>query len=195
MNDTFQKIREKSLASNYIETERLVLKRWESNLYDAEGLYEFAKSLKVGPMAGWKPHEDMEESRLIIDQVFIPNICYKIIDKNNDNIVGNIGFEPDIHRPDVLSAEMGYSLSEDYWGKGYMVEAAKALIRTAFDYWKLDILSIQTNVNNIQSYRVIEKLGFSFEGIRRMSDYDYLGRPRDVKSFSMTKTEYQTLYK
>ena len=44
-----------------METERLILRPWE--LSDAEDLYAYASTPKVGPMAGWKPHESVEESR------------------------------------------------------------------------------------------------------------------------------------
>ena len=47
-----------------LETERLVLRDWSIN--DARDLYEYAKSPNVGPNAGWKPHDNIEESLGII---------------------------------------------------------------------------------------------------------------------------------
>ena len=37
-----------------IQTKRLILRSWTES--DAEDLYRYASSDKVGPMAGWKPH-------------------------------------------------------------------------------------------------------------------------------------------
>lgn len=53
-----------------LETERLVLKAY--SIEDAEGLYNYAKNPNVGPHAGWKPHESVEESLEIIESLFLP---------------------------------------------------------------------------------------------------------------------------
>ena len=47
-----------------LTTERLVLRPWQEE--DAESLYSYACDGQVGPAAGWKPHESVEESRRII---------------------------------------------------------------------------------------------------------------------------------
>ena len=44
-----------------LTTERLVLRPWQEE--DAESLYRYACNGQVGPAAGWKPHESVEESR------------------------------------------------------------------------------------------------------------------------------------
>ena len=43
-----------------LETARLLLRPWESS--DAENLYEYARDPDVGPIAGWPPHQTIEES-------------------------------------------------------------------------------------------------------------------------------------
>ena len=48
-----------------IETERLILRPWR--LEDLKDLYQYAKNPEVGPNAGWKPHENLEESRKILE--------------------------------------------------------------------------------------------------------------------------------
>ena len=50
-----------------LTTERLVLRPWQEE--DAESLYRYACDGQVGPAAGWKPHESVEESRRIIRTV------------------------------------------------------------------------------------------------------------------------------
>ena len=40
-----------------LETRRLILREWRET--DADDLYAYAKSDKVGPMCGWKPHKDI----------------------------------------------------------------------------------------------------------------------------------------
>ena len=51
-----------------LETERLILRRWKDS--DAEDLYQYAKDPDVGPIAGWPPHQSIDESRYIIEKVF-----------------------------------------------------------------------------------------------------------------------------
>ena len=50
------------------KTERLTLRQWKEE--DAECLFHFAQNPKVGPIAGWPPHESVEESLNIIKTVF-----------------------------------------------------------------------------------------------------------------------------
>ena len=57
-----------------LETERLVLRRWEDS--DAGDLYEYAKDPDVGPIAGWPPHQSIEESREVIKNAFTGREAY-----------------------------------------------------------------------------------------------------------------------
>ena len=50
-----------------LQTKRLLLRRWEDG--DAEDLYTYAKDPDVGPIAGWPPHQSLEESREVIRNV------------------------------------------------------------------------------------------------------------------------------
>ena len=51
-----------------LETERLILRRWEDS--DAESLFEYAKDPDVGPIAGWPATQSIAESRNVIKNVF-----------------------------------------------------------------------------------------------------------------------------
>ena len=65
------------------------------------------------------------------------------------------------------SAELGYWLAEDYWGRGIMTEAVRQICREAFD--RFDILRIfaEPFAENLGSRRVLEKAGFVCEGDRK----------------------------
>ena len=175
-----------------LETERLILRMWSKK--DAAALYEYAKNPNVGPHAGWKPHESVRESRMIISELFLTNMCWAIVDKESGKVIGSIGLEVDKIRTDVKSKEMGYSLSENYWKKGIMTEAAKCIIKHAFENLKLDVLMIRTGDANLRSQRVIEKCGFVYEGTLRRAYKIYDGSIREVRSYSMLKEEYEALY-
>ena len=50
-----------------LETKRLILRRWEES--DAEDLYKYASNPNVGPIAGWPPHQSLDESKDVIKNV------------------------------------------------------------------------------------------------------------------------------
>lgn len=174
-----------------LETERLILRMWSKK--DAAQLFEYAKNPNVGPSAGWKPHASVSESKTIISSVFLANTCWAIVEKETNQVIGSIGLEEDKFRPDVKSKELGYSLSEDEWGKGIMTEAAKRIIIYAFDALKLDVLMIRTGNENLKSQRVIEKCGFVYEGTLRRTYRIYDGTIREVRCYSMLREEYDAL--
>ena len=175
-----------------LETDRLILRMWTKK--DAPALFEYASDPDVGPNAGWKPHANAGESRMIIDQLFRCNMTWAIVEKETGKVIGSIGFEEDKYRPNISSKEMGYSLAKSRWGRGYMTEAAKRLIRYGFDELKLVVLMIRTSDTNIRSQRVIEKCGFTYEGTLRRAYRTYDSNMREVRCYSMLKEEYEKLY-
>ncbi|HNQ82768.1 MAG TPA: GNAT family protein [Bacteroidales bacterium] len=89
-----------------------------------------------------------------------------------EEYVGNIGMVKckDVYRK---SAEVGYFLGEQYWGKGIMTRALGLICEYGFQ--NLDIVRIHTGVyeHNLASQRVLEKCGFVKEGVFRMAVYKY----------------------
>lgn len=175
-----------------IETDRLILETWTAK--DAPALFAYAKNPNVGPHAGWKPHENVRESKRIIKTIFSLKDTWKIIWKENGEVIGSIGLDEDRRRPGIASRELGYSLAEPYWGRGIMTEAGKAVLRYGFENLHLQIISIQTATANARSQSVIRKLGFHPEGMERMSYRIYDGTVVDEYVFSMTRAEWESLY-
>ena len=85
---------------------------------------------------------------------------YGIVVKGTDKVIGSVDFNHR-HEDDVL--EIGYTLHPDYWGRGYVPEAARALIDLAFKDLGLHKIELSCFGYNIQSQRVAEKLGFTLE--------------------------------
>lgn len=82
-----------------LKTERLALKQF--TLGDAADLYAYAKNPGVGPRAGWKPHENIEESEKIIRELFLPSETWAIRLKGSSKVIGSISLEEDRYRPDA----------------------------------------------------------------------------------------------
>ncbi len=179
------------MVNKIIETERLRLTPWTSNDEDVRGCYEMAKNPNVGPNAGWKPHANLEESKMIIETLFMPSEVWAIRDKKTNKIMGSIGLDPDKRRESVNSKEMGYWLGEEFWGKGYMTEAAKAVIDFGFKEYDLVLISICTGPNNKRSQSVIDKCGFKFEGIQRKGYHIFTGEDRDNRVYSLLREEWE----
>ena len=176
-----------------LETERLTLTAYKPE--DAQDLFEYASNPDVGPIAGWAPHKDVAESEMIIREMFMPVEAWAIRLKGKDKVIGTIALEYDKYRPESNSREIGYSLAKDQWKKGYMTEAAKAVIKFAFEELGLDQIGICTGEVNKRSQRVIEKCGFKYEGTIRRTYKVFDGTCRDSLVFSMLKEEYEELYK
>ena len=86
-----------------IETDRLILESWRPK--DAPALYAYAKNPNVGPHAGWKPHADVHESKRIIKTIFLAKDTWKIIWKENGQVIGSIGLDEDRRRPTIASRD------------------------------------------------------------------------------------------
>ena len=103
----------------------------------------------------------------------------------NDRAVGSIGaFRQDnIHSQ---TAELGYYVAEEYWGKGIMTDAVRQLCHAVFTH--TDILRIYAEPfsYNIGSRRVLEKAGFQFEGILRRNAVKN-GRTEDMALYALTR--------
>jgi ribosomal-protein-alanine N-acetyltransferase len=63
--------------------------------------------------------------------------------------------------------EIGYILRQSAWGKGYATEAARRLLKFAFEDSPLEDIVAITDPENTASQRVLEKCGFVYEGLRR----------------------------
>jgi ribosomal-protein-alanine N-acetyltransferase len=80
-------------------------------------------------------------------------------------VLGNCAlFHPD---EQCRRAEIGFSLQRKHWGRGYMYEAASAVIEHAFGELKLRRIEADIDPRNGASARLLERLGFVREGLLR----------------------------
>lgn len=86
----------------------------------------------------------------------------------NERIVGGIGltFGEDVY---AKSAEIGYWLTEEFWGRGIATEAVRMTCRAAFEQYGLARVYAAVYSYNKSSCRVLEKCGFLMEGVLRKS--------------------------
>ena len=105
----------------------------------------------------------------------------------NKNIIGSVGLY--INQKEK-HAEIGYSLSKKYWGKGIIPEAVNEIFIYGFSELGLDKIFAQTDLMNVPSQSVMKKMNMVQEGIFRKHVIQKNIR-RDVVYFSILKTEWE----
>lgn len=174
-----------------LETERLILRKWKET--DAESLFEYASDPAVGPIAGWPPHKSVEESLDVIRNVFNGAECYAVCEKGNGKAIGAIELKLNGHtdmteRDD--ECELGYWLGKPFWGRGYMPEAARELIRHGFEELGMNTIWCGYYEGNNKSKRVQEKLGFVYHHTCRNVPVPLLNEVRVGHTNIMTKAHW-----
>ena len=163
-------------------------------LTDVDDIYEYAKSDKVGPMAGWLPHKSIEETEAIVKGWIIDGpinlnpsdkeIVYAIVyDKDNEfksgggKVVGTFGLtisnKPKNMRNHYVQklldegkrvGQYGIVISEDYWGLGIATEVLKYENEYLFENNIVDIVVANCYEENIGSAKAQEKAGLNYIG-------------------------------
>lgn len=128
-----------------------------------------------------------------------PKRSLAIVNPLTNEVIGGIGLELGT---DVAcrTAELGYWLSEEYWGKGITSEAARAFVEYGFrevkvrdkDGKEMDLWRIfaACYAHNKGSAAVLEKAGLSFEGVVKGNVWKD-GKVIDSLNFYMTRDEWE----
>lgn len=174
-----------------LETERLFLRQWENS--DTENLYEYAKDLDVGPIAGWPAHKSLEESRNVIKNALNGKEAYAICLKTDNKAIGAIELKLKGHtdmteRDD--ECELGFWLGKPFWGQGIMPEAVQEILRHAFEDIGMTRVWAGYYEGNIKSKRVQEKCGFRFQWKSEGVDVPLMHEKRTGYVNSMTKAQW-----
>lgn len=106
--------------------------------------------------------------------------------KDSGIVIGSMDIET--HFGDT--GEIGYMLAYDYWNQGYMEEALSVLLYIGFHYCGYHRIQAEYDPENIKSGRVLEKLGFIKEGMRRKAMRLNDDRYHDLIMCSILKEEY-----
>lgn len=167
-----------------LETERMILRPVVET--DAEAIYDFCKNSNVGINAGWKPHESIEETREVMELVFLnQEFVFAMELKETKTLFGSIGIIPDPKRQNNKTRMIGYAISENYWGKGLATEAVQAVLRFGFQKLNLDLISAYCYPSNERSKKILKKCGFEYEGLLRLAEQRYDGVVLDNECYSI----------
>ena len=172
-----------------LQTERLLLRPFTQE--DGEALYAYASHPEVGPWAGWKPHADVEESRRVIREIFLPSRTLAVVRRADGRLIGSAGFVGK-HRRElgIPSEEIGYSLARDCWGQGLIPEAVEAIMENAFTALGYQALWAAYYDGNRKSKRVMLKCGMTYR-LSRVEPVEQLGETRLAHYFAITRREWE----
>jgi ribosomal-protein-alanine N-acetyltransferase len=149
-----------------LETERLLIRPY--TLDDLPELIEMRSDPQVHRfLGGWErqnPAEVTRRMRFYLD-------CYEkfgfgtsaIIWKENGEHIGSSGLQP---LEDSGEIEVGYTVKPSYWRRGIGFEAAAAWLKYGFEQAGLDRIVAVCDEENTGSWRIMEKCGMTFEGMK-----------------------------
>ena len=143
-----------------------VIRAWKND--DLQELVSQANNINVwNNLRNYFPHPYTEEHgkawlEKVVDALPAINMAIDVDGK----LAGGIGLilNGDVY---IKSAEIGYWVGEQYWGKGIATEAVRQMTEYAFYYFDLVRLYAEVFETNKASMRVLEKNGYYLEGVRR----------------------------
>ena len=174
-----------------LQTERLLLRKLE--LKDAAHLQKIRSNDLVMAYMDSDLHRDVKAS-----EAFIASNL-ESYEQNNGffwaiTAVGAGSFLGDIILRKIdrtnARAEIGYTLKPEFWGRGYMKEAMRAVIN--FGFKELQLHSIEANINpaNKTSRGLLLKMGFVKEAYFR-ENYYYDGKFLDSEIYSLLEKDFE----
>lgn len=106
---------------------------------------------------------------------------------DDHRLVGAVSLTIDL---DFMKAELGYWIGRPFWNEGYATEAARRIVRYAFDDLGLNRISSRHLVRNPASGRVMQKIGMRHEGTLREDTVKW-GRFEDLEMYGLLRSERQ----
>ena len=175
-----------------LQTPRLRLRKLA--MHDAEDIFRYSRDTEVARHVLWDAHRTIGESRTYLRYMLRryrqrEAASWGIEYRATGRIIGTIGFM--WIQSDNSAAEVGYSLARDFWNRGVMTEALKAVIEYGFGRMNLNRIEAQHETTNPASGAVMRKCGMRQEGILRQRLYNK-GRYVDVALYAILRDDYRT---
>lgn len=142
-----------------LETERLILRKFTQQ--DIEALFLILSDEEVNTFLPWFPAKNLEDARRFFDERFAAEYAkpqayaYAICFKQDNDPIGYIKVDMD------ESHDFGYAIRKEFWHKGIVTEASKALVEQV----KKDGLPYITathDINNPRSGGVMRQIGMKY---------------------------------
>jgi len=174
-----------------LKTPRLILRKLR--LPDATDFFCFAGSEAVTRYMFWKPHKDVQESFASIEKtvsLYERGNCWRwgIALGETDELIGII---------DLLgineterSCTFAYMLAREFWGRGFMTEALRAVLNFAFGQLGMETVWAEHFGPNAASGAVMRKAGMQCMGTEP-GKYEKNGIFYDAPQYRITRKEWE----
>ena len=142
-----------------IVTERLILRKFTAN--DLDALFHIYSDKEVNTYLPWFPAEKREEAGFLLEERYLKTYLkpqgynYAICLKNNNIPVGYVKADLDD------SHDFGYGLCKEFWHKGIVTEAGRAVIEQ-LKKDNIPYITATHDVNNVRSGNVMKRLGMNY---------------------------------
>ena len=155
-----------SLTFPELETERLILKKIQ--VENAASIFDLFSNEEIMKYYGQFPMKSIEEAEKLItmfDENYINDrgIRWGIFLKEDNRVIGTCGYHNWNKRHS--RAEIGYELSMESWGKGFMKEALRQVTEYGFTVMKLNRIEALVYPENEASLKSLINQGFKEEGL------------------------------
>ncbi len=174
-----------------IQTSRLSFRSLAVDDYDAVHLYAsdplVTRYTAFGPNT---PEQTMEFLQFVAgesSQDDRANYTFALVHKQTNKLIGSCGLMRG--NPSGPQYGFGYVLHKDWWGQGLASEAAAALVKFGFDELRAHRLWAHVFLGNTASERLLQKLGFRYEGCA-LKSFFVREAWHDLQTFAMLRSEW-----
>ncbi|VTS00494.1 GNAT family N-acetyltransferase [Tuwongella immobilis] len=178
-----------------LQTARLTIRPLVPN--DAEAIFAFCSDSRMTEYTLWETHQSIADTMQFLRE-YAPSRYREQIPEplgivlrndHSDSVIGTLGGFWISKSNGTM--ELGYAIAANFWGLGFATEASQALIDYLFTDYPIERLQARSMTPNRASYRVLEKLGFRYEGTMRSLIYRR-GRYWDVGIFGMLRADWES---
>ncbi|HIZ16796.1 MAG TPA: GNAT family N-acetyltransferase [Firmicutes bacterium] len=155
-----------------LETERLILRKFTK--YDANAMYDILKDDEANTFLPWFPAKNIHEAKIHLKEKYLDKYAndigfhYAVCIKESNMPVGYINISDDD------SHDLGYGLRKEYWHKGIMTEACRA-VADIIKNTELKYITATHDINNPRSGEVMKKIGMIYK-----YSYEELVQPKNM---------------
>ena len=166
-----------------------------ARMNDARDMSEYSRDPLVARHVLWEAHTSIWQTRgylrYLLRQYRAGQPGTFVIEHTQEKkVIGTIGLMWILQ--ENRSAEIGYSLSRQYWNRGLMSEAVVAILAFCFDTLRLNRVEAQHELDNPASGAVMRHAGMRQEGVLRQRVYNK-GRYVDVALYAILRDDYEAL--
>lgn len=172
-----------------LETERLVLRKFTDD--DLEDVFQIYSDREVNTFLPWFPLQSLEEAKGYLTHTIYPEYQkpvayrYAIEEKASGSVIGYVSLNG--IDEEKCCADLGYGLRKEYWRRGYVSEACRAVLQRAKEAG-FRFITATHDVNNPASGEVMKAVGMTCR-----YSYDEQWQPKNVKvTFRLYQIDFKS---